>query len=356
MTPRRRRLAIEPSDPHDLAAQALRYLEWLRDRAYAESTVYGRHNHLARFLAWSSERDVRFPSQLTRSVLELYQRHLAHSQKDDGRPLALQTQEGNLLAVRSFCRWLARGRLILYDPSADLLLPRLSDRVPRSILTPEEAERVLNVPDVSTPLGVRDRAMLETLYSTGMRRSELARLATQDLDSERGTALIREGKYRKDRVVPIGERALLWTQRYLDDVRTDYVVPPDEGFVFLTRLGRGFVPNGVSELVTKAVKASGIGKRVSAHAFRHTAATVMLEGGADVRYIQQMLGHSSLTTTQVYTRVSIAALKEVHDATHPSARLRRPRRTPRKAAKKKQPSSRQATILLDDDEDQDGEA
>jgi integrase/recombinase XerD len=338
---RKRAAEIKPEDPHDLAAQMLRYLQWLFDRAYSDSTIYGRRLHLARFLGWCRERGMRHPSELTRSVLELYQRHLAHVEKEDGSALSLQTQENYLVAVRGLCRWLARSKLVLYDPSAELMLPRLSDRVPRSILTREEVERVLNTPPTSTPLGIRDRAMLETLYSTGMRRAELARLAVPDLDVERGTVLIREGKYRKDRVVPIGERALRWTAKYLGEVRPEYVVPPDEGFVFLTRHGRGFVPNGVSELVTRVVKASGIGKSASAHSFRHTMATVMLEGGADIRYIQQMLGHSSLTTTEVYTRVSIRALKEVHDRTHPSARLRR---------------KRGSTIVLDEDEeDGDGE-
>jgi integrase/recombinase XerD len=173
-----------------------------------------------------------------------------------------------------------------------------------------------------------------------MRRAEVASLLIQDLDLERGTVLIREGKYRKDRVVPIGERALAWTVRYLDEVRPDYVVPPDEGYVFLTRLGRPFVPNGISETVTRVVRASGIGKQVSAHALRHSMATAMLEGGADIRFIQQMLGHGSLTTTEVYTRVSIRALKEVHDATHPSARLRRRRTRP--------------TIILDEEDGEGG--
>lgn len=346
----RRRLSIEPSEPEDLAAQALRYLEWLRDRAYAESTLYGRHNHLARFLAWCSEREVRYPSELTRNVLELYQRHLAHTTKDDGTPIELQTQASYLVSVRGLCRWLARRRLVLYDPSADLVLPRLSSRVPRTILTPSETERVLNAADVSMPLGVRDRAILETLYSTGMRRAEVVSLLISDIDSDRGTVLIREGKRRKDRVVPIGERALLWTRRYLTDVRPDYMVPPDEGHVFLSRLGRPFVPNGISELVSRVVKASGIGKKVSAHALRHTAATVMLEGGADIRYIQQMLGHSSLSTTEVYTRVSIRALKEVHDATHPSARLCRRRERPAARVKGQTPS-----ILLDEEDDGVGE-
>lgn len=342
-------------DPHDLAAQLPRFLEWMRDRAYSEETVYEREHRLREFVAWCEERDIRYPSELTTQVLELYQRHLARRPKDDGELLMLQTQHNYLIEVRAFCRWMTRAKLVLYNPAAELVLPRLSSRIPRNVLTPDEAERVINAPDVTTPLGLRDRAMLEVLYSTGIRRAELAHLATYDLDVDRGTILVREGKYRKDRTVPIGERALAWTLKYLAEVRPDYVVPPDDGAVFLTRHGKGFVPNGVSELVTKAVDASGISKQASAHTFRHTMATVMLEGGADVRYIQEMLGHGSLTTTEVYTRVSIRALKEVHDATHPSARLAR--RSPgsrpdeERAAKEEMRSVDGPRILLDDEQE-----
>jgi integrase/recombinase XerD len=306
----------------DLAAHAARYLQWLADRAYSPSTIAGRRSRLRSFVAWCEERDICYPEELSRQLLEHYQRHLAHARTSKGQPLKVQTQENYLVAVRSFSRWLARQRLIDHDPGAELELPRLSSRVPRAVLTAAEAERVLNTPDISTPLGLRDRAILEVLYSTGLRRGELARLLTRDVDFERGTLLVRQGKGRKDRTVPIGERALSWLERYLADSRPYYRVPPDEGYLFLTRLGEPFVPNGVSELVSRIGAASGVDKPVTPHAFRHTAATVMLEGGADVRYIQQMLGHASLATTQVYTRVSITALKEVHNATHPGARHR----------------------------------
>jgi integrase/recombinase XerD len=308
----------------ELPALVERYLAWLADRRYSPETVYDRRLYLRDLLAWCAERGITSPTELSRQTLELYQQHLAHRTKADGAPLASQTQRGYLGGLAGFCRWLVRSRLVLYNPAADLVLPRSASRIPRDVLTVEEAERILNVPDVATDLGIRDQALLETLYSTGMRRAELARLEVADLDPDRGVVVIREGKGRKDRVVPIGERALAWVGRYLADVRPRYVVPPDEGELFLTRFGRAFVPNGVSELVSQAVQASGVAKRGSAHLFRHTAATLMLEGGADIRYIQQLLGHESLATTQVYTRVSIKALKQVHDATHPGARLNRP--------------------------------
>ncbi len=307
-----------------LSVLVTNYLEWLAERNYSSETIDSRRRYLRTFLEWCADRGVNTPGQLSRQTLELYQRHLATKVKDDGAHLAVETQRGYLGGVAGFCKWLARNRILLYNPAAELVLPRQSNRIPRDVLSIEEAERVLNVPDVETDIGIRDRAMLETLYSTGIRRAELAGLEIGDLDVDRGILLIREGKGRKDRMVPIGERALAWIGKYVNEVRPMYVVPPDEGDLFLTRFGKAFVPNGVSEMVSAAVKKSGVGKRGSAHLFRHTMATLMLEGGADIRFIQQMLGHECLGTTQIYTRVSIKALKDTHEATHPGAHLNRP--------------------------------
>jgi integrase/recombinase XerD len=168
---------------------------------------------------------------------------------------------------------------------------------------------------------VRDRAILETVYSTGVRRSELAGLRRYDLDHERGTVLVRQGKGRKDRVIPIGERALHWVDRYLLEARPRFVSEPDEGFLFLTSHGDPFTPEGMTDVVRKYVRASGVKKPGACHLFRHTMATVMLENGADIRFIQQMLGHAKLTTTEIYTQVSVRKLKEVHRMTHPTGRL-----------------------------------
>jgi integrase/recombinase XerD len=298
----------------------------MAERGYSEGTVYGREGIFSDLVAWCNERGIQAPSQLSRQVLELYQKHLAHRRKEDGTRLSLITQSNILIAIRSFCGWLVRSNLLLYNPAGELVLPKRPHRIPREVLSPAEVEQVLNTPDLSTLIGIRDRALLETIYSTGVRRSEAAHLEISDIDFDRGSLLVREGKNRKDRLIPIGERALAWIRRYLDDVRPEIVVPPDEGVLFLTRLGRPFDPNGISGRVTKIFRASGIRKQGSTHLLRHTMATAMLEGGADIRYIQQMLGHESIKTTQIYTRVSIRALKEVHDATHPAAMLRPQRR------------------------------
>jgi integrase/recombinase XerD len=191
------------------------------------------------------------------------------------------------------------------------------------VLSVSEVERVLNQVDPKAPLGLRDRAILETLYATGMRRMELLHLHCYDLDSERGTVLIRQGKGRKDRLLPIGARAIAWIEQYLDRERPLLVNEPDDGTLFLTHRGDALSGNRLSQLVAEYVAAAQLGKEGSCHLFRHTMATLMLEHGADIRFVQQMLGHAQLSTTEVYTQVSIRALQAVYAATHPGAHLRR---------------------------------
>jgi integrase/recombinase XerD len=315
--------ALEWSDPHCLLAQVEPHLAWLDARGYAASTLHVRRAYLADLCAWCEERGVLRPPDLTRVVIDLYQKRIAHTAKKDGAPLSLHTQTQKLSAVAAFCKWLARERLVLFNPAAELELPRRSVRLPRTVLTAEEAEKVLAVPDVGAPLGLRDRAILETFYSTGIRRSELAALLVADLDARRGVVIIRQGKGRKDRFVPIGERALAWVGKYLEETRPLLARADDDGFLFLGADGDGISRNHLGEMVSRAITRADVGKAGACHLFRHTAATLMLEGGADIRFIQQMLGHASLDTTQIYTQVSIHQLKAVHEATHPGARLRR---------------------------------
>jgi len=260
------------------------------------------------------------PARVTRDVIVSYQRWLHEYRKRTGGPLRVSSQHGRLVAVRGLFRWLVKQRELRVDPAAALELPRMTaQRLPQP-LTDAEIARVLAQPDLTKPTGLRDRALLETAYSTGLRRMELIRLRSHELDLARGVCMIREGKGQKDRVVPIGERAADWVLKYLDEARPALVAgPDDEGVVFLTRTGRPFHPNHCSRLVREHVVAAGVRKRGACHLLRHTMATGMLEHGADVRVIQEILGHARLTTTQLYTRVSIRLLKTVHTATHPAA-------------------------------------
>ena len=213
-------------------------------------------------------------------------------------------------------------------------MPRSEQHLPKVILTAGEVETVLGGPDLATPTGLRDRAIMEALYSTGLRRTELTRLAVGDLDHERGVVFVRQGKGKKDRVTPIGERALAWVKKYLADARPALAPAsgPNSRTLFLTERGGPIPVKYLSWIVTGYIARSGVGKSGSCHLFRHTLATLMLENGADVRHVQAMLGHACLQTTQLYTHVSIKALQAVHARTHPAAGLSpRPRPEPSKS-------------------------
>jgi integrase/recombinase XerD len=219
----------------------------------------------------------------------------------------------------------------MHNPASELELPRPETRLPVAGLTPAEVARLCAVPDLADPLGLRDRAMLETLYASGIRRAELARLECADVNLGRGTLTVRQGKGGKDRVVPLGARAAAWVARYLDEVRPRLMLEAREPGLFLTGYGEPFHPDVLTRMMTAWLKAAGLPGRGSCHLMRHTCATHMLENGADVRYIQQLLGHASLETTAIYTEVTINQLLAVHARCHPSAQTQNPA-TPQNAA------------------------
>ena len=309
------------SDAQGFAALLADYLAWLQVRNYSAATGRNREHYVGAFAQWCAERALTRPTEVTKPLLERYQRWLFQYRQKDGKPLTFASQSQHLLPVRAFFKWLCRHNHLLSNPASDLELPRGEKRLPKHILTASEAERVLALPPLDEPLGLRDRAILEVFYSTGMRRMEVAGLKLYDLDAERGTVMVRQGKGKKDRMVPMGARAFAWVARYLEEARPKLSLMPDEGIVFLTNLGTPFEPGRLTQLVRDYIDAAETGKRGACHLFRHTCATLMHEGGADIRFIQQLLGHAELSTTQIYTQVSIRMLKEVHTRTHPGAAI-----------------------------------
>lgn len=307
--------------PGSIGAYALEYCGWLEGRNYSEQTIRNRRHYLSFFAAWCGERGLETPSEVTKPVIEQYQRWLFNYRKKGGEPLTFRSQHSQLLPIRAFFKWLARQNYTLYNPASEIDLPRLDKPLPRNTLSVDEVEKVLVSIDPREPAGIRDRAVIETLYSTGMRRKELINLKMYDVDFERGTVFIREGKGRKDRVVPIGERAIAWVRKYLYEVRPQYVTMPDNGALFLNDHGEQYSADRMTVHVRELVDKAEMPKKGSCHMFRHTCATLMLEGGADIRFIQQQLGHADLKTTETYTRVTISKLKAIHDATHPAAKL-----------------------------------
>lgn len=314
----------DPTDPDNLYAFMLRFLEAQRVKNYAARTIENREVYLRYFIEWCEERGLSRPQDITKPILERYQRYLFHYRKKNGEPLSTRSQHTRIVPVRAYFKWLTRENYILYNPASEIDLPRLEKRLPKHVLNQQEAELILSQPDLTTAFGVRDRAILETLYSTGIRRMEVIHINLYDIDGDRGTLMVRQGKGRKDRMVPIGERALDWIIKYRDDIRPELMMPNDDGTLFLTNLGEAFTRNRMTQLVRDYVKSADIGKEGSCHLFRHTMATLMLENGADVRFIQAMLGHANVSTTQIYTQVSIRQLKEIHTATHPAKANREP--------------------------------
>lgn len=324
MRRRRRKRTLPPPLPADdpMVVVMEQYLLWMQTQNYSEDTVSTRRACLGYFIHWCRERGLGELTEITRPVLERYQRWLYQLRKPNGEPLAFRTQNQRLHAIKGFFRWLARRNYLLHNPASELELPHLENRLPKYVLNVEEAERVLAVPDIASAEGLRDRAMLETFYATGMRRMEVARLKLYDIDADRGTVMVRLGKGKKDRVIPISERALAWIRKYLEDARPRLLAGADDGTLFLTELGEPFIRYQLTALVRRYLARADIGKMGGCHLFRHTMATLMLENGADIRVIQEMLGHAKLATTELYTRVSINLLKQVYAATHPAANLK----------------------------------
>lgn len=321
-TPRDAHGPRSPQAALGLTAAMHRYLEALGVKGYRPMGIATAGRYVLDFIGWAEERGVGHPSQVSRAVLERYQRWLHHYRKKDGMPLSIAGQRCKLVPLRGFFKWLTRVGEIPANPAADLELPKKLRRLPRVVLTETEAERVMAAVDLGTPIGLRDRAMLEVLYATGMRRNEMARLTIGDLDAERCVVLIREGKGGADRMIPLGERALHWVGQYLERGRPELAWNERDATLFLGNEGKPLSPLWLSTVIAKRVDAAELGKRGGCHLWRHTMATLMLEGGADLRFIQAMLGHVELSTTQIYTQVAIRKLQQVHALTHPGVHRR----------------------------------
>lgn len=312
----------DADDPEGLVVWSRRYVDHLTVKGYSPRTIKTTQGYLMLFAEWCWDRGLTKPTEITRPILESYQKWLFYRRKPNGKPLTFSSQRQRLQRLRVFFRWLSRQNVTLANPAADLELPRVPRRLPKAILTEREVEQVFAIADTTDAIGLRDRAMMEVLYNTGIRRAELAKLQLYDIDEDRGTVTIREGKGRKDRVVPIGERALHWMGRYIEEVRPDLVVPPDDGTIFLdSDDGTSMKLPRLTQLMKRIIDAADLGKTGACHVWRHSMATHMLEGGCDVRLLQEILGHVEMSTTAIYTRISIKHLKRVHEQTHPAAWL-----------------------------------
>ena len=294
------------------------FLEWGGVTGLSTATTKQRETGLKRWIVWCDERGLDDPKDITKPILERYQKHLYHFRQENGEPLSVRYQLALLLPIKTFFKWLTKTNRILYNPASEMEMPKTPMRLPQSILSVEEAERIMSTPKTETIYGIRDRSILETLYSTGIRRNECANLHLYDVDGQTQSVMVRYGKGAKDRLLPIGKRALHWLDRYRYEVRDQLVTDSDNTYLFLTDYGEPFIKGRLGALVRRYLHHAQIDKPGGCHLFRHAMATHMLDNGADLRFIQMMLGHSQLSTTEIYTHVSIEKLREIHAATHPA--------------------------------------
>jgi integrase/recombinase XerD len=297
--------------------------DWIAARAAANIspwTIWLNVEGLYYFFQWLESQNLQ-PAHLTditRQMIADYQLYLyrAENKRWKGRKLSVSTQFCRLTAVTRFCDWLTREERIFINPAAKIQLPRRPKRIPRNYLTHKEVNRLLRAPDLSSHLGLRNRAILETMYSTGIRASELRYLKISDLNANDGWLSIRVGKGAKDRTVPVGKAALHFVALYLEKTRPRFAGTKND-WLFVTQWGERLAPDTLGQIIRNAAKKAKIKRAVSPHSLRHTCATLMLRGRAGIRHIQELLGHRSLDTTQIYTKVEITDLKKVHERCHP---------------------------------------
>jgi integrase/recombinase XerD len=322
--PRPSRKGWEAIAAHEatLPAKARRLLKLYEEHmavSYSKATAHGYRRFVGVFLLWLSARGVDFWNARS-SDLEAYQAHLYALRKPDGKPYSIGSQINHLKALRTLYGLLYRRGYALTDAAAPLQIPRQERRLPRVILTRAEARKIIEVPGTKTPEGLRDRAVLETLYATGIRAGELMNLSIEDVDTEDRMLRVVLGKGRKDRTVPLTRTAAEAIEAYLVKGRPALLGGANSPTLFLTVTGVKMNTGPLNVMVREWAAEAGVKKRVTCHTFRHSVATHLLKGHADIRHIQAFLGHESLSTTEIYTRVEVSDLKKVIERAHPRGR------------------------------------
>ncbi len=296
------------------------YVRSLKVHNLAQGTISGATWMLGKFFDYLESFEITHVEQNTSQMVRDYQMSLYQTLNSRGQPNAISHQNRMLSAVKNFTRFLKDNDYIVSDPGRSVACAKEPKRLPRSVLTPSEARKIIHAPDVKTAIGYRDRTILEVLYSSGIRKTEVNNLSLGDVDYHDGFLRIIEGKGKKDRIVPIGRIASRYLENYTKSVRPELISDPYNHHLFLTLRGKRFSKNVVWELIKKYAKKAKIKKNVHPHTFRHSCATSMLKNKADIRTIQKLLGHASLNSTQVYTHLSITDLKNIHSRCHPRER------------------------------------
>jgi len=304
----------------ELEAHRRTFLESLRVRGQAPATIKSRSESVSTFFLWMAGAGIEDVREVIREHIRAYQIWLV------ARSLSTQTLHVRLISLRRFFEHLETTDAVLLNPCVGLILPKLEDRLPRGVMSIKESRRLLDAPDTQTKKGIRDKAIMELFYSTGIRGEEMAALTLHDVDTKNGFVRVTRGKFAKDRVVPMGKKAADYVAEYVGKVRL--IWSQQEGAAPALKDERALWlsanwPHGplkkqaIAVMVNNYKKQSGVERPGRTHLWRHTCATHMVQGGANIAYVQRLLGHRSLETTQIYIRVSAAEVAETIRRKHP---------------------------------------
>lgn len=294
-----------------------RYRQHMQALNYSPQTIYTKGSCLRRLTEFLAEIGITEPPMVTPHVIADFQRWLFYKPTLKGTTRFAATSNRVLSAARGFLRFLKNEGVIGRDPTEAMEYAREPDRLPRNVLTPREAKRIIESADPSTALGYRDRTILEVLYATGIRRGELISLELDDAKLDEGLLHIRAGKGNRDRVVPLGQWAVKCLESYIAGIRPELLKGRACRSLFVSLVGRTMSAMAVTHLVKKHTRLSGVKKHVTCHLWRHTCATHLVQNRANLRHVQEILGHRNLSATERYLSLTIQDLKAAHRKYHP---------------------------------------
>lgn len=297
-----------------------RFIAWMKNTGYSPVSVKGAHADLSWFLRWLEPMNVVRVADITAETLEHYSFSLRELR--NGLPPSPGHVARRLYSLKNFFKWLMTEAAVLYDPAEDLELPKLPQELPHTILDQKEVRRFLDAPNLRSPVGYRDKALLELAYGSGVRTAELVGLKTSAIDVKRNVVIVRQGKGRKDGEVPVPPLTMLWVKEYIEKVRPAFAARRrrDDGTLWLNYTGGVLDKNRLVGVFKHYRQVAGLDKHVTTLTLRHSIASHLLENGMDIRSIQVFMRHEKLSTTQIYSKVTLTGLDKHYRRAHPRER------------------------------------
>jgi integrase/recombinase XerD len=294
------------------------FREHLKVKNYSPMSIASYSGHLKGLFDYLREKEITDIKRVTRDILKDYQLKITEHRDESGNGYTIATISIKIRAIKRFFEYLEETNQILVNPAEYLKEPEKETRLPRIVLTEDEARKILDQPNLSSMTGIRDRTILEVFYSTGIRLEEMTNLTIYDCDLQGGLLRVNKGKFAKDRVIPLGRHAIRFLKEYITHVRPHHTRENKAiRNLFVNQSGRPLSKIVIEIIVRIYAKAAGITKKVTPHTFRHTFATQLVKNGADITAVQKMLGHSNLSVTHIYTRVAGIDVKKTHSSHHP---------------------------------------